>query len=73
MVPMYPLVLFGGTGVEVLMHRGQFVISLEEGWIKFITDTHQIAELLKVENLAIATVINPSITIIPSDVSQFCI
>ena len=48
MVPMYPLVLFGGTGVEVLMHRGQFVISLEEGWIKFITDTHQIAELLKV-------------------------
>ena len=47
MVPMYPLVLFGGTAMEVLMHRGQFVLSLEEGWMKFITDTHQIAELLK--------------------------
>ena len=43
MVPMYPLVLFGGTAMEVLMHRGQFVLSLEEGWMKFITDTHQIA------------------------------
>ena len=47
MVPMYPLVLFGGTAMEVLMRRGQFVLSLEEGWMKFITDTHQIAELLK--------------------------
>jgi len=47
MVPMYPLVLFGGTSMEVVMHRGQFVVSLEEGWMKFITDTHQIAELLK--------------------------
>ena len=33
--------------MEVLMHRGQFVLSQEEGWMKFITDTHQIAELLK--------------------------
>ena len=48
MVPMYPMVLFGGTGVEVLMQRAQFVLSLENGWIKFVCETHVIAELLKV-------------------------
>ena len=48
MVPMYPMILFGGTGVEVLMQRGQFVVSLEKGWIKFLCQSHLIAELLKV-------------------------
>lgn len=48
MVPMYPMVLFGGTGVEVIMQRGQFVLSLENGWIKFACESHVIAELLKV-------------------------
>ena len=48
MVPMYPMVLFGGTGVDVVMQRGQFVLSLENGWIKFVCETHIIAELLKV-------------------------
>ena len=48
MVPMYPMILFGGTGVDVLMQRGQFVLSLENGWIKFVCQTHIIAELLKV-------------------------
>ena len=48
MVPMYPMILFGGTGVEVIMQRGQFVLSLEDGWIKFVCQTHIIAELLKV-------------------------
>jgi len=47
MVPMYPMVLFGGTGVEVIMQRGQFVLSLENGWIKFVCESHIIAELLK--------------------------
>ena len=48
MVPMYPMVLFGGTGVEVIMQRGEFVLSLENGWIKFVCESHVIAELLKV-------------------------
>ena len=48
MVPMYPMILFGGTGVEVIMQRGQSVLSLEKGWIKFLCETHIIAELLKV-------------------------
>ena len=48
MVPMYPMVLFGGTGVDVIMQRGEFVLSLENGWIKFVCESHVIAELLKV-------------------------
>ena len=48
MVPTYPMVLFGGTGVEVIMQRGEFVVSLEKGWIKFLCQSHLIAELLKV-------------------------
>merc|ERR1712111_229833 len=47
MVPVYPMILFGGTGVEVMVQRGQFLISLEKGWIKFVCESHQIAELLK--------------------------
>ena len=31
MVPVYPMVLFGGTGVEVTLQRGKFVLSLEGG------------------------------------------
>ena len=62
MVPMYPMILFGGTGVEVLMQRGQFVVSLEKGWIKFLCQSHLIAELLKVSRLSsvdFKLIINP--------------
>ena len=52
MVPMYPMILFGGTGVDVIMQRGQFVVSLENGWIKFLCQSHLIAELLKVSHRA---------------------
>jgi len=46
MVPMTAMVLFGGTGLEVCRERGQFVLTLERGWIKFISDSQQIAEIL---------------------------
>jgi len=62
MVPMYPMVLFGGTGMDIVMHRGQFVISLEEGWIKFICDTHQIAELLKEMRLELDNLLEEKIS-----------
>ena len=39
--------LFGGFCVDVVLHRGQFVISMEDGWIKFVTFSHVIAECLK--------------------------
>ena len=31
MVPIYPMVLFGGTGIEVVLQRGKFVLSMEGG------------------------------------------
>ena len=48
MVPIYPMVLFGGgDGVKVELQRGKFVLSLEDGWIKFVTESHKVAECLK--------------------------
>ena len=47
LVPIYSMVLFGGYSVDVELHRGQFVLSMEEGWIKFVTFNHVIAECLK--------------------------
>ncbi len=47
MVPVYPMILFGGSGVTVELQRGQFVLSLEDGWIKFVAAEHRMAELLK--------------------------
>ncbi|XP_057710392.1 putative ATP-dependent RNA helicase DHX57 [Corythoichthys intestinalis] len=46
-VSVYALVLFGGGAINVEMHKGQFVISLDDGWIRFAADSHQVAELVK--------------------------
>uniref|UniRef100_A0A3B5MFX6 RNA helicase n=1 Tax=Xiphophorus couchianus TaxID=32473 RepID=A0A3B5MFX6_9TELE len=43
MVSVYPLVLFGGGQVNVELHKGEFVISLDDGWIRFAA----VAELVK--------------------------
>ncbi|XP_058480451.1 putative ATP-dependent RNA helicase DHX57 [Solea solea] len=47
MVSVYPLVLFGGGQVNVQMHKGEFIISLDDGWIRFAASSHQVAELVK--------------------------
>uniref|UniRef100_A0A0P6K381 Putative ATP-dependent RNA helicase DHX57 n=1 Tax=Heterocephalus glaber TaxID=10181 RepID=A0A0P6K381_HETGA len=47
MVSVYPLVLFGGGQVNVQLQRGEFVISLDDGWIRFVAASHQVAELVK--------------------------
>lgn len=47
MVPVLPLILFSGSGLTVELHQGTFVIALEDGWIKFAVDSHQVAELLQ--------------------------
>ncbi|MFT7806120.1 putative ATP-dependent RNA helicase DHX57 [Arapaima gigas] len=47
MVSVYPLVLFGGGQVNVELLRGEFVISLDDGWIRFAATSHQVAELVK--------------------------
>ncbi|KAJ1528629.1 hypothetical protein ONE63_007024 [Megalurothrips usitatus] len=46
MVAILPLVLFTGKEMTVELHRGTTVLSLEDGWIIFSVETHQIAELI---------------------------
>ncbi|XP_073070244.1 putative ATP-dependent RNA helicase DHX57 isoform X2 [Manis javanica] len=46
-VSVYPLVLFGGGQVNVQLQRGEFVVSLDDGWIRFAAASHQVAELVK--------------------------
>ncbi|XP_056423434.1 putative ATP-dependent RNA helicase DHX57 isoform X2 [Hyla sarda] len=47
MVSVYPLVLFGGGQVNVELRKGEFLISLDDGWIRFAAASHQVAELVK--------------------------
>ncbi|XP_053316891.1 putative ATP-dependent RNA helicase DHX57 isoform X2 [Spea bombifrons] len=47
MVSVYPLLLFGGGQVNVELHRGEFLISLDDGWIRFAAVSYQVAELVK--------------------------
>ncbi|XP_068442891.1 putative ATP-dependent RNA helicase DHX57 [Clinocottus analis] len=47
MVSVYPLVLFGGGQVNVELHKGEFIVSLDDGWIRFAAASHQVAELVK--------------------------
>uniref|UniRef100_A0A8C2Y6P7 Putative ATP-dependent RNA helicase DHX57 n=1 Tax=Coturnix japonica TaxID=93934 RepID=A0A8C2Y6P7_COTJA len=47
MVSVYPLVLLGGGQVHMQLHKGEFVISLDDGWIRFVAASHQVAELVK--------------------------
>ncbi|XP_037072381.1 putative ATP-dependent RNA helicase DHX57 [Pollicipes pollicipes] len=47
MVPVYPLLLFAGNGIEVERHGSEYIVSLDEGWIKLTCPTQTIAALLK--------------------------
>ncbi|KAL4238484.1 ATP-dependent RNA helicase [Mactra antiquata] len=47
MVSVYPLLLFGGGQIGVDLSRGNFILSVDDGWIRFMAQSHQIAELLK--------------------------
>jgi hypothetical protein len=42
MVPALTLVLFSGCGLKVEQHRGTFFIALEDGWIRFAVDSHEV-------------------------------
>jgi ATP-dependent RNA helicase DHX57 len=42
MVSVYPLVLFGGGQITVELHKGEFLISLDDGWIRFVAASHQV-------------------------------
>ncbi|XP_041981256.1 putative ATP-dependent RNA helicase DHX57 [Aricia agestis] len=47
MVPQLPLVLFSGCNLNVELHNGTFIVSLEDGWIMFQVEKHEVAEILK--------------------------
>lgn len=42
MVSVYPLVLLGGGQVHMQLQKGEFVISLDDGWIRFVAASHQV-------------------------------
>lgn len=42
MVSVYPLVLFGGGQVNLDQYKGEFLISLDDGWIRFAAPSHQV-------------------------------
>ncbi|XP_019623182.1 PREDICTED: putative ATP-dependent RNA helicase DHX57 isoform X1 [Branchiostoma belcheri] len=47
MVSVYPLLLFGGGSLRIDLEAGNFVISLDDGWIRFIAASHEVAELVR--------------------------
>ncbi|XP_060083551.1 putative ATP-dependent RNA helicase DHX57 [Ylistrum balloti] len=47
MVSIYPLLLFGGGSINVDLEKGNFILSVDDGWIRFMANTHQVAELVK--------------------------
>ncbi|XP_069118914.1 putative ATP-dependent RNA helicase DHX57 [Argopecten irradians] len=47
MVSVYPLLLFGGCSINVDLEKGNFILSVDDGWIRFMANTHQVAELVK--------------------------
>lgn len=47
MVSVYALLLFGGGRVNVELHKGDFLISLDDGWIRFAAASYQVAELVR--------------------------
>ncbi|XP_044041528.1 putative ATP-dependent RNA helicase DHX57 isoform X2 [Siniperca chuatsi] len=47
MVSVYALVLLGGGQVNMELQKEGFVISLDDGWIRFAAASHQVAELVK--------------------------
>lgn len=47
MVPMLALVLFSGYGIDIELHNGTFILSLEDGWIMFSVESHRVAQLLQ--------------------------
>ncbi|KAK2582488.1 hypothetical protein KPH14_004791 [Odynerus spinipes] len=47
MIPILSLVLFSGFELNIELHDGIFIVSLEGGWIMFSVESHRIAQLLQ--------------------------
>ena len=42
-VPAFPLILCGGRDIHIKLHQGSFVLEVDDGWIKFVCDSHKVS------------------------------
>ncbi|XP_025832917.1 putative ATP-dependent RNA helicase DHX57 [Agrilus planipennis] len=61
MVPFVPLVLFSGCIPRISVHNGITYLSLEDGWIMFQVENHQVAEMIKVIRLELLELLKEKI------------
>ncbi|CAG5133525.1 unnamed protein product, partial [Candidula unifasciata] len=47
MVSVYPLLLFAGGSISMDLYHGNFILSVDDGWIQFMAASPQVAELIK--------------------------
>nr|XP_054758550.1 putative ATP-dependent RNA helicase DHX57 [Lytechinus pictus] len=47
MVSVYPLLLFGGCELNIDLKGGEFIISLDNGWIQFRVKSIEVGELMR--------------------------
>ncbi|XP_072164238.1 LOW QUALITY PROTEIN: putative ATP-dependent RNA helicase DHX57 [Diadema setosum] len=47
MVSVYPLLLFGGCELNIDLKAGEFIISLDSGWIQFKVKSIEVGELMR--------------------------
>ncbi len=45
MVSVYPLLLFGGGSLVTDLYKSNFVLSLDDGWIRFMAATKQVGTM----------------------------
>ncbi|XP_074640128.1 putative ATP-dependent RNA helicase DHX57 [Tubulanus polymorphus] len=46
MASPYSLILFGGS-VSIDLYNSRFILSLDDGWIRFLASSHKVAELVR--------------------------
>ena len=53
MVSVYPLLLFGGGNLAIDLFKSNFVLSLDDGWIRFMVTTKEVSASIVLHNRAI--------------------
>ncbi|KAI0215575.1 putative ATP-dependent RNA helicase DHX57 [Lamellibrachia satsuma] len=61
MVSVYPLLLFGGGSIHIDLDQGNFIMSVDDGWIRIRASSHQVAELVKELRLELDTLLEEKI------------
>ncbi|CAG0884517.1 unnamed protein product [Darwinula stevensoni] len=61
LVPVYPLLLFGGSALNVGLHKGKFTVAIDDGWIAFISQSLEVVMLLQKTRLELDEVLSSKI------------